>query len=117
MQNTDRADLRAEVSGIGGYLQQSLRAGCEEQVVELAWVLEGQHIEFMGYREDHMKVVGGEKFSLARGEPLLACFCTLQTRGGCGRSYKRWPDDRTENRYPDGRQEPPCGSSEWPEKL
>ncbi len=39
------------------------------------WVLQRQHIEFMRYREDHMKVVGGEKFSLARGEPLLACFC------------------------------------------
>jgi len=39
------------------------------------WVLERQHIEFMRYRKDHMKVVGGEKFSLARGEPLLACFC------------------------------------------
>jgi hypothetical protein len=65
------ADLCSQVFGIGRDLQQGLRAGSEEQVIEQTRVVQGQYMEFMGHREDHVKVAGGQEFSLAGRQPAL----------------------------------------------
>jgi hypothetical protein len=53
-------------------LQQRLRTGGEQQVVEQTRVAQGQHIEFMGHSEHNMEVAGGQEFSLAGRQPTLA---------------------------------------------
>jgi hypothetical protein len=60
------------VFGISRDLQQGLRAGSEQQVVEQTRVVQGQHIEFMGHSENNMEVAGGEEFSLMGRQPTLA---------------------------------------------
>ena len=72
VESANHADLGSQVFGIGRDLQQSLRAGSEQQVVEQTRVVQGQHIEFMGQREHHMEVAGGQEFSLAGRQPTLA---------------------------------------------
>jgi hypothetical protein len=72
VQNADHADFCAQVFGIGCDLQQGLRAGSEQQVVEQTRVVQGQHIEFMGHSEHDMEVAGGQEFSLAGRQPTLA---------------------------------------------
>jgi hypothetical protein len=71
MQNADHAELGSQVFGIGRDLQQGLRAGSEEQVIEQTRVVQGQYLEFMGHREHHVKVAGGQEFSLAGRQPAL----------------------------------------------
>ena len=72
VQNANHADLCSQVFGIGRDLQQGLRAGSEQQVVEQTWVVQGQHVEFMGHSEHNMEVAGGQEFSLAGRQPTLA---------------------------------------------
>ena len=48
VENANHADLCSQVFGIGRDLQQGLRAGGEQQVVEQPRVVQGQHIEFHG---------------------------------------------------------------------
>jgi hypothetical protein len=72
MENADHADLCSQVLGIGRDLQQGLRAGSKQQIVEQTWIVQGQHIEFLGHREHHMEVAGGQEFSLAGRQPTLA---------------------------------------------
>ncbi len=72
LENANHADLCSQVFGIGRDLQQGLRAGSEQQVVEQTCVVQGQHIEFMGHREHHMEVAGGQEFSLTGRQPALA---------------------------------------------
>jgi hypothetical protein len=64
VQNADHADFGPQVFGIGRDLQQGLRAGSEQQIVEQTRVVQGQHIEFMGHSEHNMEVAGGQEFSL-----------------------------------------------------
>jgi hypothetical protein len=71
MQNADHPDFRAQVFGVGRYLQQRLRTGGEQQVVEQTRVVQGQHMEFMGHREHHMEIAGGQEFSLMGRQPTL----------------------------------------------
>ena len=75
VQNADHSNFRAQVLGISCDLQQGLRTGGEQQVVEQAWVVQGQHMEIMGHSEHHMKIAGGQEFSLAGRQPTLACLC------------------------------------------
>src|SRR2546430_13586194 len=72
VQNANHADLCPQVLGIGRDLQQGLRAGSEQQVVEQTRVVQGQHIEFMGNSEHNMEVAGGEELSLMSRQPTLA---------------------------------------------
>src|SRR5467141_3133968 len=72
MQNADHADLCSQVFGIGRDLQQGLRAGSEQQIVEQTRVVQGQYMEFMGHSEHNMEVAGGQEFSLAGRQPTLA---------------------------------------------
>src|SRR5258708_3177541 len=72
MQNADHGDLCSQVCGIGRDLQQGLRAGSEQQIVEQTRVVQGQYMEFMGHSEHNMEVAGGQEFSLAGRQPTLA---------------------------------------------
>ncbi len=72
VQNADHADLCSQVFWIGRDLQQGLRTGSEQQVVEQTRVVQGQHIEFMGHSKHNMEVTGGQKLSLAGRQPTLA---------------------------------------------
>ena len=53
-------------------LQQGLRAGGEQHVVEQTRVLQGQHVEFVGHGEHDMEVTGGQEFAFAGRHPALA---------------------------------------------
>ena len=72
VENANHADLCSQVFGIGRDLQQGLRAGSEQQVVEQTCVVQGQHIEFMGHREHHMEVAGGQGVLAVGRQPTLA---------------------------------------------
>ena len=74
VENADHADFCSQVFGISRDLQQSLRAGSEQQVVEQTRVFQGQHIEFVRHGEDHVKVAGGEDLSFPCRDPVLAGF-------------------------------------------
>ena len=72
VQDADHADLCAQVFAIDSDLQQGLRAGGEQQVVEQTRVLQRQHIEFVGHSEHDMEVTGGQEFAFAGRQPALA---------------------------------------------
>src|ERR1035438_4332688 len=75
VQDADHADLCAQVFAIDSDLQQGLRAGGEQQVVEQTRVLQGQHVEFVGHSEHDMEVTGGQEFAFAGRQPALASLC------------------------------------------
>ena len=91
--------------------------GSVEQVVEQTRVVQGQHIEFMGHREHHMEVAGGQEFSLAGRQPTLACLGRHWGSADFCTSCKRWPDVRSAGTHPGGHPVLRCGSAEWPETL
>ncbi len=66
------ADLSSQVLGIARDLDRGLGAGGEQQIVKQSGVLQGQHVEFVRHREDHVKIAGGKQFLFPRGEPALA---------------------------------------------
>src|SRR5215469_15761973 len=71
MQHTEEADLGAEESGIAGHFEKGFRTGAEQKVVEELLVLEHQWGQAVWECEDHVHVGDGEKFSLARSNPLF----------------------------------------------
>src|ERR1035437_1181598 len=72
VQDADHGELGAQVFAIDSDLQQGLRAGGEQQVVEQTRVLQRQHIEFVGHSEHDMEVTGGQEFGFAGRQPALA---------------------------------------------
>ena len=72
VQDADHANLCAQVFAIDSDLQQGLRAGGEQQVLEQTRVLQRQHIEFVGHGEHDMEVTGGQEFAFAGRHPALA---------------------------------------------
>ena len=72
MQNAEKADGCPEVFGIGGHLQEGIRAGLEQQTIDLLLVLQGQRGQFMRQRKYDMEVAHGEDFALPFGDPLVA---------------------------------------------
>lgn len=40
----------------------------------------------------------------------------ISDNADCGKSYRRWPGDRTLDRHRCGRPRQPCGGAEWPER-
>src|SRR5262249_26373759 len=73
MQNADDADLGSQVLGVGSHFEQGLSTGREQQIVEGTWVIQGQHIQLVGYGEYDVEVGSGQKFSFSCREPALAC--------------------------------------------
>src|SRR5882724_3046667 len=119
MQNADHADLCSQVFGISRDLQQGLRAGSEQQVVEQTRVVQGQHIEFMGHSEHNMEVAGWWRGALAHGPPANAGALASGTWGSADfcTSCKRWPDVHSVGTHPGGHPVLRCGSAECHETL
>ena len=72
VENADHANLSAEVFAVGYDLEHGLCAGSEQQIVEQAWVVEGEHVELVRHGKDDVKVAGVEKFLFPRRDPALA---------------------------------------------
>jgi hypothetical protein len=56
VQHGEKADLGPEVFGVGGDLQQGLRAGVEQEVIEDFLVYQCQVRELVRQSEDHMDI-------------------------------------------------------------
>ena len=72
VEHGQETDVRAEVPGVGGDLQQSFRYGAEQNAIQDPPVLESQGCQQMRQREDHMEIGNRKQFRRAVGEPLLA---------------------------------------------
>src|SRR5271167_1428624 len=72
VQNTEEADLGAEVSGIASDFQKCFRTDAKQKIVEDLLVLQDQWSQPLGQGEDHMDVAGWEEFSLTRLDPTVA---------------------------------------------
>jgi hypothetical protein len=70
VQDSEEANLRAEVFRIGGYSTQGLSRGLKEDVVHHLLVLVGDRGNLVRDREDDMEVLAVEKFGLAIFDPL-----------------------------------------------
>jgi hypothetical protein len=51
-------------------------------MIKLAWVVERQEVEFVGEREDHVKVRGGQQLLFPCSKPALARGPRTGTLGG-----------------------------------
>ncbi len=71
MQDTEEADLGAEVSGIASDFPQRFGTGAEQEIVEDSLVLQHQWHQPVREREDHVQVAGGQKFSLTGSDPTI----------------------------------------------
>jgi len=71
MQDTEEADLCAEVAGIASDFPQRFSTGAEQEIVEDFLVLQHQWHQPVREREDHVQVAGGEKFLLAGSDPTI----------------------------------------------
>jgi hypothetical protein len=67
VQNAQEADLGSEMLGIGGYLEQRLRAGLEEEPEQDPLVLPHQWDQRMRHAENQMVVVHGQQLPLPLG--------------------------------------------------
>ena len=72
VQNAEKADGGPEMFGIGGDLQQGVRAGLEKQAVDLLLVLQGERGQFVRQSEDDMEVAHRQHFGLPFGDPAVA---------------------------------------------
>src|SRR5215471_4531013 len=72
VQHAEKADLGAEMSGIGGDFQQCGGTGAEQEAVEQLLVMKHERRQLMRKREDHMNVGNVQQFFLTRREPLVA---------------------------------------------
>ena len=72
MEHAEEADLGTEMPWIAGDLEQSFRAGVEEQVVNEPLVLQCEQGLFPRQSEYGMDIASGQQFALARLEPAPA---------------------------------------------
>src|SRR6202030_1018775 len=72
MEHRHEADLRAQMFGVGGDLQESLGRGAKEHAVNNPLVLEGQGRDHLRQREDDAKVLDRQQLSGALFEPRRA---------------------------------------------
>ena len=70
VQHAEESDLRAQMFGIGGNLQQRRGAGAEQKVIDDLLVLQSQPCQFVRDGKNHMHVLNGQQFLVAIGEPL-----------------------------------------------
>src|SRR5258708_17485621 len=73
VQDTEEADLGAEVLGVAGNLDESLGAAAEQQRVDHFLVLEGERRQLVWEREDDMRIARREEFGAACRQPVVAC--------------------------------------------
>ncbi len=72
MQDTEEADIRAEVPWIGRNLEECGGAGVKQKVIHEFLVVECQPRQFVRNREDHMYVLHRQQFFFTGCEPSLA---------------------------------------------
>jgi hypothetical protein len=72
MEHAEEADLRAEVPGIAGDLQQGGSTGVKQQVVDQPFILQCEWSEFPRQGEDDVHVAGRQQLSFPRLEPAQA---------------------------------------------
>jgi hypothetical protein len=72
MQDRKEADVGSQVSRISGYLEQGLRTGAEQEVLEDLLVLQRQWGELVRQSEDNMDIGNRQKFFLPSHNPLIA---------------------------------------------
>jgi hypothetical protein len=56
VEHTEETDVRSEMLGVGGNLQQSLGAGAEQEIVDDFLILQSQPRKLVGDGEDDMDV-------------------------------------------------------------
>src|SRR5258708_19211189 len=101
MEHAEKPDLRAEVFGVAGKLEERSGTGAEEQVIEQTLVLQDESGELVGQGEDDVEVRHGQQLGL-RGKR-----CSFDSRhfftrlwswhGTCGERRQ------TPGQYPDRR--------------
>jgi hypothetical protein len=72
VQNAEESDGGPEMFGIGGDFQQGIRAGLEQQTVDLLFVLQGERGQFMRQSKHDVEVAHREHFRLSFGDPAIA---------------------------------------------
>ena len=72
MQDAKETNLGPETLGIGGYFEQSGRAGLEEEAEQQFFVLPDEWNECVRHAEDQVKVVHGQQFLETPVEPFIA---------------------------------------------
>src|SRR3974377_1964329 len=71
MQDTEEADLCAEVSGIASDFEEGFGTGAEQEIVEDFLVLQHHRSQATRQGEDHMEIARGEKLLLTRRNPAV----------------------------------------------
>jgi hypothetical protein len=56
VKDAEKADLGAEMPGVGGNFDQCVGTGAEQQSVDHFFVLQSQRCQLMGEREDDMSI-------------------------------------------------------------
>jgi hypothetical protein len=69
VQHTEEADLRAQVSGVARNFQKRFRTGAKQQAIDDLLVLQRQGCQMRRKCEDHVHVVGREKFPATCSDP------------------------------------------------
>src|ERR1700731_1301148 len=91
VQHAEEANLCAEMSRIASDFQKGVGTGAEQEIVEDLLVLQSQWRQAAGEREDHVQVVGRQKFTPTRGDPSFPT--NTSGSGDCGSCYRRWWHD------------------------
>ena len=115
VQHAEEADLRAQMTGIAGDLEQRCSTGVKQQVVDHLLVLQGQWRQFTRQREDHVDVASGQQLPFPRLRAIAGGRCPgIVGNGDCRTSCRRWRHGRSLSSDRDVRRAQPCGSERWP---
>jgi len=72
VEDTEEADLGAQMPGMARDFEQGLGTGAEQQIVKNLFVLQSQGCQKMRKGEDHVHVGGGQEFLPTRLQPAVA---------------------------------------------
>ena len=69
VQHAEEANLCTEVSRMASHFEKGFGTSAEQEIVEDLLILQRQWRQAAGEREDHVQVVGRQKFTPTRGDP------------------------------------------------
>ncbi len=72
VEDTEEANLGAQMAGVARDFQKGLGAGAEQQIVDNLLVLQSQGCQKMRKGKDHVHVAGRQEFLAARLQPAVA---------------------------------------------
>ena len=72
MQDRKEANVGPQVTRISGYLEQGLRTGAKQEVIEDLLVLQRQWGELVRQSKDNVDIGDRQKFTLPSQDPLVA---------------------------------------------